>query len=532
MDLSIYGRDVEKLNEEMLRERANMSNNLISSCNRLLRRAKEIEDIPLLGYSYYYLADAYYLLSTDYKKFNTNLLKAIELLQSCGDFEHLARSYNLLGIDALSHGNPELALDFFLTGLRHCEEIDESSSIPGMIEFNIGQIYFDNGDVKQALSHIRTAYKGIRRNKKDSLYYRNLLYCYCFQTDCYMILDKRESAIKCIQGIESLERDPYVNKDYFIDLPVLDILMRGYHYLGEKDFFEKYADMLSVQLQNNKFPLDSMEDIYGICRFFMKIGRLGEVKRIIKNAERSLAELNIPNLKKGCARLKVEFYEKFGVEEEKNKALLEFYEASVEQEKERLTNYKFFLNIRSRLQSIEKENSLLQKRAETDPLTGLGNRYGLNKFAEIAFEEAYEKQRSLAVEILDVDNFKHYNDTYGHQMGDYCLKLIADAIMSLCAARPLVHAFRYGGDEFVLIYENMTDDDIMECANRLKKQVSSARIVKQDGTESTNISISQGIRNSVPGETNKLWDFMYAADIALYEVKEHKKGDIVLLHKA
>ena len=117
-------------------------------------------------------------------------------------------------------------------------------------------------------------------------------------------------------------------------------------------------------------------------------------------------------------------------------------------------------------------------------------------------------------------------------MGDHCLKLIADAIMSLCASKPLIHAFRYGGDEFVLIYENMTDDDIMACANRLKKQVSSARIFKEDGSESTNISISQGIRNSVPSETNKLWDFMYAADNALYEVKERRKGEIVLLHKA
>lgn len=532
MNIESYGQDIAKLNEEMLRERARMSGNLISACNRLLRRAKEIEDTALLGYSYYYLADAYYLLSTDYKKFNTNLLKAIELLQTCGEKEHLARSYNLLGIDALSHGNHELALDFFLTGLRHCDEIDENSSIPGMIEFNIGQIYFDNGDVKSSLMHIRRAYKGIRRNKKDSLYYRNLLYCYCFQADCYIILDKRESVAKCIQGIESLEQAPSVNKEYFIDLPILDIRMRGYHYLGEKDLFEKYADMLSLRLQNNKFPLDSMEDIYGICRFFMKVGRLGEVKRIIKNAERSLAELNIPNLKKGCARLKIEFYDKCGGAEEKNAALLEFYEASMEQEKERLTNYKFFLNIRTRLQAIEKENSMLLKRAETDPLTGLGNRYGLNKYAEQAFEEAFDKQRSLAVEILDVDNFKHYNDTYGHQMGDMCLKVIADAINAMCAISPKIHAFRYGGDEFVLLYEGMTDDEIMSCADLLRNRVASTKLVSKDGQQSTYITISQGIRNSIPSETNKLWDYMYAADNALYEVKEHKRGEVVLLHKA
>ena len=152
MKIEQYGNDVVLLGEAMLAERAKMSDSLIASCNRLLKRAREIGDDNLLGYSFYYLSEAYYLLSTDYRKFNTYLLKAIEHLQNCGDCEYLARCYNLLGIDALSHGNSDIALDFFLTGLRYCEEIDKNSNIPGLIKFNIGQIYFDNGDVKQALN--------------------------------------------------------------------------------------------------------------------------------------------------------------------------------------------------------------------------------------------------------------------------------------------------------------------------------------------------------------------------------------------
>ena len=532
MRIEDYGEDVVLLNKEMLSARARMSGNFITACNKLLKRAKEIDDINILGYSYYYLADAYYLLSTDYKKFNTNLLKAIEYLQISRDMEHLARCYNLLGIDALNHGNPELALDFFLTALKYSEEIEGVTSIPGMVKFNIGQIYYDNGDVRQALQYIRAAYKGIRKNKKDSLYLRNLLYCYCFQADCYIVLDKKDSVEKCIQGIEQLEQDPGASPELFQDLPVLDIKMRGYHYLGEKTFYEKYADMLSYQLQNDKFPLDSMEDIYTICRFFIKVGRLGEVKRIIKNSERSLNDLNIPNLRKGYAKLKIEFCDKMGDDKEKARALQEFYDASLEQEKESIANYKFFMNIRNRLSSIEKENTLLLKQAETDPLTGLGNRYGLNKYADKAFEEAYSSQKSLAVEILDVDNFKHYNDTYGHQTGDICLKKISEIIGRVCSLYNNIHAFRYGGDEFVLVYEGMTDEEVMVCATSLRDQVASLKILDENGKTVGDVTISQGIRNSVPSETNKLWDYMYAADNALYEVKEHKKGEVVLLHKA
>ena len=532
MNIEEYGRDIVLLNQKMLGERAQMSPNLIGTCNQLVKKAKETGDTRILGYAYYFLADAYYLISTDNRKFNSNLLKAIEYLQTCGDLEYLSRCYNLLGIDALSHGNPELALDFYLTGLKYCEDLPDNVSIAGFIQFNIGQIYFDSGDVKSALSYIRAAYKGIRRNKKDSLYFRNLLYCYCFQADCYIILDKRESVVKCLEGIEKLERDRAISREYFMDLPVLDIMMRGYHYLGEMDLFEKYADMLSVTLQNERIPLDGMEDTFGVCRFLMGVGRVGEVTRIIKNIEISLTELNIPNLKKGYAKLKIEFYDKMGKADLKAGAYEDFFNASMEQEKESIANYKFFLSIRNRLAAIEQENSLLLKQAETDSLTGLGNRYGLNKYAEYAFEEAYTHKHSLAVELLDVDNFKYYNDTYGHQAGDNCLKRIAESISAMCRNNQGIHAFRYGGDEFVIIYENMNDEEIMSYAMGLRNQVAGFKIRSDRNRETSYVTVSQGIRNSVPKESNKLWDYMYAADNALYDVKDHKKGEVVLLHEA
>jgi diguanylate cyclase (GGDEF)-like protein len=256
------------------------------------------------------------------------------------------------------------------------------------------------------------------------------------------------------------------------------------------------------------------------------------VDRVIKNVERSLDDLNIAHLRKGYAKLKIEFYSRMGREKDKNAALLEYYESSLLQEQESIANYKFFMNIRSRLSSIEKENRILVRQAETDPLTGLGNRYSLNKYADTAFEDAFANQKSLAVEILDVDNFKHYNDTYGHQVGDECLKSIAAAIDNICKLRPTVRAFRYGGDEFVIVYENMTDAQIMECATSLRDQVASMKFGATADSKGTGVTISQGIRNSIPSETNKLWDYMYAADNALYDVKEHKKGEVVLLHRA
>ena len=78
----------------------------------------------------------------------------------------------------------------------------------------------------------------------------------------------------------------------------------------------------------------------------------------------------------------------------------------------------------------------------------------------------------------------------------------------------------------------MTDDMIMKYALDLRKTITGLKISSGHGGGTIRVSISQGIRNSVPQETNKLWDYMYAADNALYEVKETGKGEISIIHKA
>ena len=154
MNIQNYDNELQIINRELMTARTNMSNDLVGVCDRLLEKAEEVGDINLIGYAYYYLADAYYKLSTEYRKFNENLLKAIEYLQMCGDKEHIIRCYNLFGIDALNHGNIELALDFFLNGIRDCDEYDKNSAV-GFVECNIGLIYYDVGEIETALSYIQ-----------------------------------------------------------------------------------------------------------------------------------------------------------------------------------------------------------------------------------------------------------------------------------------------------------------------------------------------------------------------------------------
>ena len=531
MNIQNYDNEVQTLNREVMTARASMADCYVDASDKLLQKAKEIDDVNLLGYSYYYLADAYYRVSAEYLKFNANLLKAIEYLQICGDKEYIVRCYNLLGIDAINHGNIELALDFFMTGIRDCSELEKSSAV-GFIECNIGVIYQSIGEYKTALSYTQSGYKHVRRNKEDSLYYLNILFCYCYEADAYLAMNKPESIKKCLLAINRLESDPRVRSEYFQDILVQGVRMRGNYALGNMEEFEKYSDNLYKTLCSERFSIDNIDDIYAVCRFYMKIGQLEKVSDIVDNIKESVDDINIAYLKKQYAKIKCELYTQMNNVEKMHEAHEEFYIHSMAQEKEGIVNYKFFTEIRAKLSEMERENLALMKKAETDSLTGLGNRYGLNEYADKAFDAAYANQKSLAVEILDVDNFKQYNDTFGHQAGDTCLKTIAEIITEKCSSNDRIHAFRYGGDEFVIVYEDMTDEEVMWYASNIRMGIKEHNLVAPSHEYGKLVTISQGICNSIPVSTNKLWDYMYAADNALYEVKEHRKGEIVMLHKA
>jgi diguanylate cyclase (GGDEF)-like protein len=178
---------------------------------------------------------------------------------------------------------------------------------------------------------------------------------------------------------------------------------------------------------------------------------------------------------------------------------------------------------------IQEENKLLLEKSERDPLTKLPNRDKLNDYSELAFTRAYQNGTSLGIEIFDIDCFKQYNDTYGHQAGDKCLKRIAQLLLSLIDKG--IFCARYGGDEFIIIYENMTDDEILKIARKLQQDVIELNLKLKNSTVHPTVTISQGIRNSVPGKGNKIWDYFYVADMSMYQVKRTSKNDIRLVHK-
>jgi diguanylate cyclase (GGDEF)-like protein/PAS domain S-box-containing protein len=168
-------------------------------------------------------------------------------------------------------------------------------------------------------------------------------------------------------------------------------------------------------------------------------------------------------------------------------------------------------------QALEESNARLSELAHRDGLTELYNR----RFFDESLDREYRRaRRDNALEIsllmLDVDHFKQYNDLYGHQAGDECLKVVANAIGRACKRPPDTPA-RYGGEEFAVILPNTTFEGAAILAERMRSQISML-LLQQPGESERRVTVSIGVASISPYYDTQD-TLVRKADEALYRAK-------------
>jgi diguanylate cyclase (GGDEF)-like protein/PAS domain S-box-containing protein len=167
----------------------------------------------------------------------------------------------------------------------------------------------------------------------------------------------------------------------------------------------------------------------------------------------------------------------------------------------------------------KKAEAELEKRALTDSLTGLQNRYSLLIGLEHALKRAERMKTHIAFLMLDLDDFKHINDTYGHFAGDSVLTNIALRLRGCVRESDMVA--RLGGDEFVIVIEDFQDEEvILQICDKIIRSCQVSMFV--DGHD-LKIGITIGVAYSIDGN-NSATDLMKMADIALYRAKDKGKS--------
>ena len=181
--------------------------------------------------------------------------------------------------------------------------------------------------------------------------------------------------------------------------------------------------------------------------------------------------------------------------------------------------------------ALQKANHKLQHLAYIDGLTGIANRRSFDERLNREWRRAKREGSSLSIILCDMDYFKQYNDTYGHQLGDDCLCSVAKTI-ALTLRRPSDLVARYGGEEFVILLPNTDMEGAISVGQGLRSQIQNLRIPHNASDISSFVTLSFGVASLVPLDKTTSAQLLSQADQALYLSKRTGRDRVSHLSKS
>ena len=501
---------------EIIKKASGQDTTLLNEYIEKLRRyAEDNGSVYLIGYCFYFLGhDAY--INTQLDLAVDCLTEAVKYFSMAESWSMTAQSYNLMGNIATFHGDMSLAIDCYVKTLGMAR-LHNIKNVEYNVRSNIANIHMMLGDFKNALDMLELSAKMtadglVVPDNQRSVVAANFTIC-CTQLG---FLDRAAEYLEKVRifiGSEPSQMD-------YIMLYILET--QYYNRTGETAARNEAIRKLNALNFRSIDILDALTELATHAKLLLEIGEFNAFTSLLHRIE-TLADN--PAVKRHCLELRMNYYRTLGDEVNYAKLAVMYYDVALkrEMERNRIVSHNILTRLRledeeNRRKEAERSNIVLKERSEHDALTGLNNRFKLNELSEAAFQRAYLSKTPLTVEILDIDCYKQFNDNYGHQAGDDCLIELAKVIRSM-EEFPRVHTARYGGDEFVIVYEDYSLEEIEQMALVLKQRIYDMNVEHRFSRVSDRVTISQGLFHKIPTVGNKLWDFMYSADMALYVVK-------------
>jgi diguanylate cyclase (GGDEF)-like protein len=187
--------------------------------------------------------------------------------------------------------------------------------------------------------------------------------------------------------------------------------------------------------------------------------------------------------------------------------------------------------LEDRTRQLEDANKSLRRMATIDGLTGISNHRHFRDFLDVEWRRALRDRSAVSIVMIDIDYFKTYNDSFGHQAGDDCLRRVADAL-SRAVGRPGDIVARYGGEEFVAVLADTDMDGAVVVAERLRERVESLRIPHPRSLCGRWVTVSCGSATAFPTRDVQPDELVGEADRALYRAKREGRNRVVLPNAA
>lgn len=492
------------------------------TCQTVLEHAAELKSDAISGMGYYYFAE-YYWNQGDYEEAMYCLGECTKCFKTAEMYELLARAYNLMGIVTDAQGNHVIALNYYYSGLQYAEA-DGLYYVQALIIGNIGKILMRLKRYEEAAERFEEALQ--RYAETVETYHKNLhrMNCMLRCGTCYLKLGRTDEASAMRERIEEQRLDT-TQKDYSrINYLFFET---EYKYASGENVGGCIEEVLDC-LDKQRSAAEIRAGLTEIAELITDCGSEEQTDRFFAIIKKKWLESD-PEMEMDLYPCMGKYLLKRRSREEYLSYTRRYFTNYERKRRNELQVTARMMEMRDRIRSMEQEreriraaNRRLESVALYDSMTNLANRTYLNEYITEKFEWAQQEKRLFGIELMDIDYFKGYNDTNGHLAGDVCIEAVAAILKSVENDR--IFCGRYGGDEFMIVYTDMTDEEIRQTAEQIQTKVRALAIPHEASECADIVTVSQGIFVRIPDEENREWDYSVRADNILYEVKRRGKN--------
>lgn len=490
-------------------------------CRDLLQHGIQSGNDYEIAYAYLYMGDTYFSMGKMDEAVKY-LMMSEKLHRENGFDDLLTRTCNILGVIYVNMGDILLAMEYYHEAMEIAKKTNNFLLL-AMICNNLGALFSNIDDQVEAAEYYRKSYKYCTKCSDDgNMPFNSLL---LHMNICEGLRgEKRYEQEK--QYLENVVGDIDLDKELpFEQITIIHVYAMLYFELEEYDkAYEECMKILNFETVDLN-DVELFDDYLDIAKILLKMNRLENIQSVVNILDEMAENTDIDSRRLKLCDFRIRLYEMTGQKEEREEQFRIYYRIKkrINQERNNITINA--IDNRCRLEDERKKNKILNedniklaKESEIDELTRIYNRLALRRRYDKLYGYALRKQMTYCVGIFDVDHFKAYNDTYGHLKGDECLKLVARILRrtsdgDYCVAR-------YGGDEFIFMANDVTDDDVRDFAGRLVDNIRKENILFESNQPSGRVTISVGAVLCKAVEGMKLTELVKQADKVLYEVKQ------------
>lgn len=443
---------------------------------------------------------------------------AIHLFKKLKNPERYAIAINTMGVIYAAMGNESMAVDYYLQGLE-CANANHFEHLFVVFYNNIGTRYQELGEHKTAITYFLKAEKALPYAVKEEHFHSWKLVTLLNLMASYLALGNYKESEVYMNESEALVE---LEEERVHDFVVLSAKCRLYWLTDRKNYVYEHLKELADGAKEDKNSTDYLQDMLDVCELFRWMKEYAVWEQTIHIFEEYVSEQNSIYLKLRLTEMWIDYYHENGEEENFVKACVEHARVYKEYKKQEREERVAAIDIKIKLQEKEMERRDAERKSNMDELTRLGNRYLLKRDIYDAVEKAAGQGAQLAIGILDIDCFKQHNDTYGHLHGDECLKMVAEILDTIMKDRG--KAYRFGGDEFVLLFNCGNEKEVEQTAKHIKERLAGMAIENKNSTVEPVITLSQGYSCFMPYKKEKYSAVLERADQVLYQVKKNGKN--------